>query len=147
MESSEQIESRSSSRRNRKLEFHSSRVSPVPNGNSQWGSTNIRRSVTPIFGSSKKIFSASVPGSRIVSLAISPISRRPSPRRSATSTPTLSGLTSLKLLVDDAKKANDTLNQEVVNLNVQVHMFYVSSAARCVHLKGIIFAYGSHNFF
>lgn len=135
MESSKQTESRSSSRRNRKLEFHSSRVSPVPNGNSQWGNTNIQRPINPVFGSSKKIFSASVPGSRIVSRASSPISRRPSPPRSATPTPTLSGLTSPKLLVDDAKKANDMLSQEVVNLRVQVENLSRRSQLQEVELE------------
>ncbi|KAJ6905486.1 hypothetical protein NC652_023292 [Populus alba x Populus x berolinensis] len=77
MESLKQAESRS--KRNKKLEFNSSRVSPVPNGGSQWGALNISKSFNPMFGSSKKFFSASVPGSRIVSRATSPISRRPSP--------------------------------------------------------------------
>eukprot|EP01018_Ginkgo_biloba_P039108 Gb_27545 [translate_table: standard] len=124
MEPFKQVESRSSSRRNRKLDFHSSRVSPVPNGNSQWGNLNLPRSFNPVFGSSKKIFSASVPGSRIVSRATSPISRRPSPPRSATPTPTLAGLASPKLIVDDMKRTNDTLSQEVVKLRVQVHGSY-----------------------
>lgn len=135
MESSKQTESRSSSRRNRKLEFHSSRVSPVPNGNSQWGNTNMTRPINPVFGSSKKIISASVPGSRIVSRASSPISRRPSPPRSATPTPTLSGLTSPKLLFDDAKKENDTLSQEVVNLKVQVENLSRRSQLQEVELE------------
>ncbi|CAN1250516.1 PH, RCC1 and FYVE domains-containing protein 1 [Linum perenne] len=71
-------------------------------------------------GSSKKFFSASVPGSRIVSRATSPISRRPSPPRSTTPTPTLGGLTSPKIVVDDVKKANESLSQEVIKLRAQV---------------------------
>ncbi|MBA0739951.1 hypothetical protein Gogos_013176 [Gossypium gossypioides] len=117
-ESLKQGESRS--KRNKKLEFNSSRVSPVPNGGSQWGALNISKSFNPVFGSSKKIFSASVPGSRIVSRATSPISRRPSPPRSTTPTPTLGGLTSPKIVVDDAKRTNDNLSQEVVRLRSQV---------------------------
>ncbi|KAF2291847.1 hypothetical protein GH714_035837 [Hevea brasiliensis] len=93
MESLKQAESRS--KRNKKLEFNSSRVSPVPNG-------------------------ASVPGSRIVSRATSPISRRPSPPRSTTPTPTLGGLTSPKIVVDDAKRTNESLSQEVIKLRAQV---------------------------
>lgn len=93
------------------------------------------RHINPVFGSSKKTFSASVPGSRIVSRASSPISRRPSPPRSATPTPTLSGLTSPKLLVDDAKKANDTLSQEVVNLKVQVENLSRRSQLQEVELE------------
>ncbi|XAR62370.1 hypothetical protein NMG60_11017102 [Bertholletia excelsa] len=119
MESFKQGESRSS-KRNKKLEFTSSRVSPMPNGSSQWGALNISKSFNPVFGSSKKFFSASVPGSRIVSRATSPISRRPSPPRSTTPTPTLGGLTSPKITVDDAKSTNDKLSQEVVRLRAQV---------------------------
>ncbi|KAA8544573.1 hypothetical protein F0562_022568 [Nyssa sinensis] len=119
MESLKQAERRSS-KRNKKLEFNSSRVSPVPNGSSQWGALNISKSFNPVFGSSKKFFSASVPGSRIVSRATSPISRRPSPPRSTTPTPTLGGLTSPKIIVDDAKTINDSLSQEVLKLKAQV---------------------------
>ncbi|KAG5517412.1 hypothetical protein RHGRI_037971 [Rhododendron griersonianum] len=118
MESFKQGESRSS-KRNKKLEYNSSRVSPIPNGNSQWGALNVSKSFNPVFGSSKKFFSASVPGSRIVSRATSPISRRPSPPRSMTPTPTLGGLTSPKIGVDDAKRTNDSLDQEVIRLKAQ----------------------------
>ncbi|XP_057550889.1 PH, RCC1 and FYVE domains-containing protein 1-like [Amaranthus tricolor] len=108
------------SRKNKKYEYDNSRVSPIPNGGgSQWGA-NISRSFNPMFGSSKKYFSASVPGSRIVSRATSPISRRPSPPRSTTPTPTLSGLMSPKLTVDDAKKTNYSLSQDVMRLRAQV---------------------------
>ncbi|KAL1555204.1 PH, RCC1 and FYVE domains-containing protein 1-like [Salvia divinorum] len=109
-----------SSKRNKKLEFNSSRVSPIPNGNSQWGALNISKSFNPVFGSSKKFFSASVPGSRIVSRATSPISRRASPPRSTTPTPTLGGLTSPKIVLDEAKTNNDNLSQEVIKLRAQV---------------------------
>eukprot|EP00268_Persea_americana_P027387 TRINITY_DN2677_c0_g1_i1.p1 TRINITY_DN2677_c0_g1~~TRINITY_DN2677_c0_g1_i1.p1 ORF type:complete len:1105 (+),score=228.75 TRINITY_DN2677_c0_g1_i1:439-3753(+) len=119
LESFKQVESKSS-KRNKKLEFNSSRVSPIPTGSSQWGSLNISKSFNPVFGSSKKFFSASVPGSRIVSRATSPISRRPSPPRSTTPTPTLGGLASPKIVVDDAKRTNDGLSQEVLQLRVQV---------------------------
>ncbi|KAJ4977997.1 hypothetical protein NE237_008777 [Protea cynaroides] len=118
MESFKQVDK--SSKRNKKLEFNSSRVSPIPNGGSQWGALNISKSFNPVFGSSKKFFSASVPGSRIVSRATSPISRRPSPPRSTTPTPTLAGLASPKVVVDDAKSTNDSLSQEVLQLRAQV---------------------------
>ncbi|KAL0550833.1 hypothetical protein IC582_009898 [Cucumis melo] len=117
MESVKQGESQFS-KKNKKFECNSSRVSPVPNGGSQWGA--ISKSFNPVFGSSKKFFSASVPGSRIVSRATSPISRRASPPRSTTPTPTLGGLTSPKIAVDDAKRTNDSLSQEVVKLKAQV---------------------------
>ncbi|XP_010269341.1 PREDICTED: uncharacterized protein LOC104606031 isoform X2 [Nelumbo nucifera] len=113
MESFKQVETRA--KRNKKLEFNSSRVSPVPNGGSQWGALNISKSFN-----SRKFFSASVPGSRIVSRATSPISRRPSPPRSTTPTPTLGGLTSPKVVIDDAKRTNDNLSQEVLQLRIQV---------------------------
>lgn len=119
MESLRQVDTRSS-RRNKKLDFSSGRVSPTPNGGSQWGGLSISKSFNPMFGSSKKFFSASVPGSRIVSRASSPISRRPSPPRSTTPTPTLGGLTSPKIVVDDVKKSNDCLSQEVLSLRAQV---------------------------
>ncbi|XP_022862486.1 PH, RCC1 and FYVE domains-containing protein 1-like isoform X1 [Olea europaea var. sylvestris] len=119
MESFKQVESRSS-KRNKKLEFNSSRVSPIPNGSSQSGAFNISKSFNPVFGSSKKFFSASVPGSRIVSRATSPVSRRPSPPRSTTPTPTLGGLTSPKVVLDEAKRTNDSLGQEVIKLRAQV---------------------------
>ncbi|KAK4780665.1 hypothetical protein SAY87_016771 [Trapa incisa] len=108
-----------STKRNKKLEFNSSRVSPVPNGGSQWGAVSTSKS-NAVFGSSKKFFSASVPGSRIVSRASSPISRRTSPPRATTPTPTLGGLTSPRFIMDDAKRTNDSLSQEVVKLRAQV---------------------------
>ncbi|KAM7278917.1 hypothetical protein ACFE04_006051 [Oxalis oulophora] len=124
MESFKQAESRSK-RNNKKLEFNSSRVSPVPNGGgSQW---NISKSFNPVFGSSKKFFSASVPGSRIVSRATSPISRRASPPRSTTPTPTLGGLTSPKFFMEDTTKSNDSLNQEVIRLRAQQEQSTCSS--------------------
>ncbi|KAG5577606.1 hypothetical protein H5410_057740 [Solanum commersonii] len=119
MESFKQVETHSSKQK-KKLEFNSSRVSPIPNGTSQWGALNISKSFNPVFGSSKKFFSASVPGSRIVSRATSPISRRASPPRSTTPTPTLGGLTSPKIVLDDAKRTNDGLSQEVIKLRAQV---------------------------
>ncbi|XP_071733808.1 PH, RCC1 and FYVE domains-containing protein 1-like isoform X2 [Rutidosis leptorrhynchoides] len=123
MESLRPVEGGYNSKRNKKLEPNSSRVSPIPNGSSQFGSSlnNISKSFNPVFGSSKKFFSASVPGSRIVSRATSPVSRRPSPPRSTTPTPTLAGLSSPRIMVvDDAKRINDSLNQELTKLRSQV---------------------------
>ncbi|KAH7560717.1 hypothetical protein JRO89_XS10G0081100 [Xanthoceras sorbifolium] len=136
MESLKQTEGRS--KRNKKLEFNSSRVSPVPNGGSQWGALSISKSFNPMFGSSKKFFSASVPGSRIVSRATSPISRRPSPPRSTTPTPTLGGLTSPKIVVDDAKRTNDGLSQEVIKLRAQVWYGSVQTPDRPARRSGWI---------
>jgi len=119
MESFKHLDSRYS-KKNKKFEFNSTRVSPVPNGSSHWSGLNISRSFNPVFGSSKKFFSASVPGSRIVSRATSPISRRASPPRSTTPTPTLGGLTSPRVVPNDGKPTNDALSQEVLNLRSQV---------------------------
>ncbi|KAK9062710.1 hypothetical protein SSX86_019899 [Deinandra increscens subsp. villosa] len=118
METLKPTENRTS-KRNKKLEFSSSRVSPIPNGSSQWGGLNISKSLNPVLESSRKFFSASVPGSRIVSRATSPISRRPSPPRSTTPIPTLGGLSSPKIVIDSVK-TNDDISQEVVKLRAQV---------------------------
>ncbi|XP_039048525.1 PH, RCC1 and FYVE domains-containing protein 1-like isoform X2 [Hibiscus syriacus] len=118
MGSLKQGESRS--KENKKLEFNSSRVSPVPNGGFHRGTLNISKSFNPVFGSSKKCFSASVPGSRVVSRATSPISKQPSPARSTTPIPTVGGLTSPKIVLDDVKKTNDGLSQEVIRFRTQV---------------------------
>ncbi|KAB2606257.1 E3 ubiquitin-protein ligase HERC2-like [Pyrus ussuriensis x Pyrus communis] len=134
MESLKHVETRSS-KKNKKLEFNSSRVSPVPNGGSQWGALNISKPFNPVFGSSKKFFSASVPGSRIVSRATSPISRRPSPPRSTTPTPTLGGLTSPKIVVDDAKRTNEGLRQEVIKLRSQVESLTQKAQIQEVELE------------
>ncbi|RWR74654.1 FYVE zinc finger [Cinnamomum micranthum f. kanehirae] len=111
---------RRSSKRNKKFEFNSNCASPSPNGSSKWARTNISKSLHPVFGSSKKFFSASVPGSRIISRATSPISRRPSPPRSTTFTPPLSGLSSPKAVVNDVRRTNDGLSQEALRLRAQV---------------------------
>ncbi|CAN8244117.1 unnamed protein product [Cochlearia groenlandica] len=118
LEPMRQAETRS--KKNKKYEFNSSLVSPIPSGGSLRGSLNIAKSSNPAFGSSKKFFSASVPGSRIASRATSPISRRPSPPRSTTPTPTLSGLTTPRIFVDVTKRTDDKLDQEVVMLRSQV---------------------------
>ncbi|XP_047974656.1 PH, RCC1 and FYVE domains-containing protein 1-like [Salvia hispanica] len=104
-------------KRNKKLDFNSNRVSPIPSRSSQWGSTN---SFDPVSGYSKKLTSASVPGSRIVSRATSPISRRSSPPRASTPTPTLAGLTSPKVALNDATLTNGSLSEEIINLKAQV---------------------------
>ncbi|KAI6669611.1 hypothetical protein NL676_004496 [Syzygium grande] len=78
MEYLKPVESRTS-KRNKRLEFNSSRVSPVPSNGSQWGALNISKSFNPVFG-----------------------------------------LTSPKIVVDDTKRTNDSLSQEVVKLRAQV---------------------------
>jgi alpha-tubulin suppressor-like RCC1 family protein len=133
MESFKNMDSRYS-KKNKKFEFNSTRVSPVPNGSSHWSGLNISRSFNPVFGSSKKFFSASVPGSRIVSRATSPVSRRTSPPRSTTPTPTLGGLTSPRVIANDAKPTNDSLSHEVLNLRSQVYILLHFSVLSTVFL-------------
>ncbi|XP_051228261.1 PH, RCC1 and FYVE domains-containing protein 1 isoform X1 [Lolium perenne] len=118
MESYKDMDSRYS-KKNKKFDFNSTRVSPIPNSGSHWSGLNISRSFNPVFGSSKKFLSASVPGSRIISRATSPVSRRSSPPRSTTPTPTLGGLTSGGIH-SGAKPTNDSRTQEVLNLRSQV---------------------------
>ncbi|KAL0460924.1 UNVERIFIED_CONTAM: PH, RCC1 and FYVE domains-containing protein 1 [Sesamum latifolium] len=107
------------------------------------GGQNTSKSFNPVFGSSKKFFSASVPGSRIVSRATSPISRRTSPPRSTTPTPTLGGLTSPKVVLDDAKMINDNLSQEVIKLRAQ-NPFVLFAKGGCGSL-GAKFGRKSHS--
>ncbi|XP_022764770.1 PH, RCC1 and FYVE domains-containing protein 1-like isoform X3 [Durio zibethinus] len=118
IESSKELEG-GYSKRNKRLDFNSTRVSPFPNGVSQCASQNNSKTSNALFGPSKKFFSASLPGSRIVSRATSPTSRRSSPPRATTPTPTLSGFSSMKV-VDDAKRTNEGLSEEVVKLRTQV---------------------------
>ncbi|VFR02950.1 unnamed protein product [Cuscuta campestris] len=135
MESFKQVETRSSKQK-KKMEFNSSRVSPIPNSGSQWGALNMSKPFNPGFGSSKKFFSASVPGSRIVSRATSPVSRRTSPPRSTTPTPTLGGLSSPKMVVlGDAKRTNDNLSQEVNRLRTQVENLTRKAQAQEIELE------------
>ncbi|MCD7458381.1 hypothetical protein HAX54_038045 [Datura stramonium] len=108
-----------SSKQKKKFEFNSSRVSPIPSSISQLGALNSSKSSNQVFASSKKFFSASVPGSRIVSRATSPTSRRHSPPRSTAPTPTLGGLTSPRIVVGDAKRTNESLSHEVAKLRAQ----------------------------
>ncbi|KAJ6414458.1 hypothetical protein OIU84_003454 [Salix udensis] len=115
MESSKEVES-ISSRRNRKSNSNSIQVSPSRNDISRRNTFNNSKS----FGSSKKFFSASLPGSRIVSRATSPKSRRSSPPRATTPTPTLSANELPKLAVDGAGRLNDSLREEIVKLRAQV---------------------------
>lgn len=109
-----------SSKRNKKLEFNSSRVSPLPNGFTHWSALSTSKS-----GSSKKFFSASLPGSRIVSRATSPTSRRSSPPRAATPSPAMVVLSSPNNVVDDAKRTNNHLSQEVLKLRAQVCLMLI----------------------
>ncbi|WOK94635.1 hypothetical protein Cni_G03340 [Canna indica] len=54
------------------------------------------------------------------SRAVSPFSRKPSPLRSTTPTPTVAGLSFSKSFSDNLKKTNDLLNQELIRLHSEV---------------------------
>ncbi|KAL9357628.1 hypothetical protein Peur_050881 [Populus x canadensis] len=58
--------------------------------------------------------------SGVSSRSVSPFSRRPSPPRSATPVPTMSGLSFTKSIADSLKKTNEILNQEALKLRTQV---------------------------
>ncbi|KAH9620066.1 hypothetical protein KSS87_009685 [Heliosperma pusillum] len=109
-----------SSRGNKRSEYNSSRVTPFPNGFTKWGTFNTSTAGLSAFGSSKKFFSASLPGSRIVSRATSPTSRRSSPPRAATPSTAMIALNLPNKAVDDPKRTNDNLSQEVLKLRAQV---------------------------
>ncbi|XP_012456234.1 PH, RCC1 and FYVE domains-containing protein 1 isoform X1 [Gossypium raimondii] len=119
IESSKELDG-GSSKRNKRLDFNSTRVSPFPNGVSQCAPLNNPKTSNALFGSSKKFFSTSLPASRIVSRATSPTSRRASPHRATTPTPTLSSFSSKKVVVDDVKRTNEGLSEEIVKLRTQV---------------------------
>ncbi|XP_043706595.1 PH, RCC1 and FYVE domains-containing protein 1-like isoform X2 [Telopea speciosissima] len=119
VDSCKQAEARQS-KRNRKSEPSNSRFSSLMNGSSQWGSSFVSKSSTSLFGSPKKMFFASVPGSRVASRATSPILGKPSPPRSATPTPTLTDMKSPEVTVDDPKHTNDSIGQDIIKLRAQV---------------------------
>ncbi|KAF8377151.1 hypothetical protein HHK36_030524 [Tetracentron sinense] len=62
----------------------------------------------------------SVGQSGISSRSVSPFSRKPSPPRSSTPVPTISGLSFSKSVADSLKKTNELLNQEAQKLRAQV---------------------------
>lgn len=101
------------SKGNIKLQNNDGRVFPMSNGNSQW--RGFHSSKASIF----KVFSASVPGSRTVSRATSPVSAKSSPPPSATPTESLNVPTS-EVVLDDSKQTNDSLSQEILALRAQV---------------------------
>ncbi|KAI3839540.1 hypothetical protein MKW92_002973 [Papaver armeniacum] len=115
------------SKRNKKLELNNIRFTPIQNGNSQSGSFYSTKMSTSLFESSKKIFSASLPGSRTASRASSPVSRRASPPRSITPGPAMTVLTP-EVDNDDSKHGNSDFNQEITKLRAQVEELTHKSA-------------------
>ncbi|GMN55544.1 hypothetical protein TIFTF001_024664 [Ficus carica] len=121
-------------KRNKKLSFNSNRVLPISNQVSDFCTIDGSKSFNPVFGSSKKFFSASLPGSRIVSRATSPTSRRSSPPRAKTPVQTLSGLT-LSKVVNETKRTNESLSKEVIKLRAQVEDLTSKSQLREIELE------------
>ncbi|KAF2323756.1 hypothetical protein GH714_036838 [Hevea brasiliensis] len=115
IESSKDVENESLKRN----KLNGSQVSLSANDSSQRNTFNNSK----YFASSKKFFSASLPGSRIMSRATSPTSRRSSPPRATTPTPNISVHALPKVVVDDTKRSNDRLSEEVVKLRAQVEEF------------------------
>ncbi|CAK9881305.1 unnamed protein product [Sphagnum jensenii] len=87
----------------------------VPTGfNSEFQATN--SSIPKL----KIASSYSVPSPRVVSRAVSPLSRRLSPPRATIPTPTISGLTVTKAVVEDLKKTSATLSAENMSFQSQI---------------------------
>ncbi|XP_059648858.1 PH, RCC1 and FYVE domains-containing protein 1-like isoform X2 [Cornus florida] len=102
-----------------KAKLNGSHVFPLLNGGIKRGSIATSKASTSIVGASKNFFSASVPGSRIVSRATSPLSGKSSSSQSIPLTSSVTVLTS-GVILDDSKHKNGSLSQEVLNLRAQV---------------------------
>ncbi|XP_039173085.1 PH, RCC1 and FYVE domains-containing protein 1 isoform X2 [Eucalyptus grandis] len=90
-----------------KVGSRGSRVFPLLNRNFQPGGLNTTKE--PILvGAPTKMFSFSVPGSRMPSRSASPLSRKSSPPRSS------------EVTTDDSKHSSDSQSQEIINLRAQV---------------------------
>jgi alpha-tubulin suppressor-like RCC1 family protein len=126
-------DAKSGQKRTKKPDSSSSRVSPAPNGSSgvaTWGSVSVpagflKPPSTPSLKGPGAISSSMMTG-RAISRAVSPLSRRSSPPRSTTPTPTGTGLVIPRTVVEDLKKTNDTLSDENVQLRSQVTVVLVS---------------------
>lgn len=111
------------------------RVSPVPVGLPHWVAVTPPTSFNPGYVPPPPPLPVlpSVPSSRMPSRSHSPLSRRPSPPRSTTPTPTGAGLISTKTVVDELRKTNDSLTEEVAKLKKQVlHYRFLSLTLLCV---------------
>ncbi|KAH7283045.1 hypothetical protein KP509_35G058700 [Ceratopteris richardii] len=98
----------------------SRRVSPVPSE----GSLRNAAAVSPLYDTDSSSYRhpvspISVPPPRTFASALSPISRRSSPPRSATPT-NISDFTSSEYIFEDLKRTNQSLTQEVLKLQAQV---------------------------
>ncbi|CAM6104930.1 unnamed protein product [Calypogeia fissa] len=110
-------------RRNKRSDTSSSRVSPAPNGMMSWGTVTVPPTFNAGFLPPKIVAMAAnlpLPQPRHLNRTVSPLSRRSSPPRSTTPTPTISGLSVPRTVVEDLKKTNEALSEEVMKLRAQV---------------------------
>ncbi|KAL7163909.1 hypothetical protein ACSBR2_039929 [Camellia fascicularis] len=98
---------------NMKVEPNDSRVPPLVSGNTQRGSISSSKASNALVGTSMNFSSASVPGSRMISRAASPVLKKPTQFQSAT-------LCTSEVILGDSKHENERLSQEVINLRAQV---------------------------
>ncbi|CAA7396864.1 unnamed protein product [Spirodela intermedia] len=82
--------------------------------------SQLREIAFPTAADLRQAFPKPVNSSVSNSRAVSPFSRKPSPPRSATPVPTMSGLSVSKNISDNLKKTNELLNHEVLKLRAQV---------------------------
>ncbi|GFS32266.1 regulator of chromosome condensation (RCC1) family with FYVE zinc finger domain-containing protein [Actinidia rufa] len=106
------------SKLNIKSESNGSRVFPLVNGNTQREIISSSKASNAAVGASKNFFSVSIPGSRMVSRASSPVSRKSTPFQCAPPASSLAVGTS-EVIPGDSKHKNEELSQEVINLRAQ----------------------------
>ncbi len=133
-------------KRMKKSESSSSCVAPAPSVVSplpSWSTVDVPTGFNSEFQATNSIpklkiaSSYSVHSPRAVSRAVSPLSRRLSPPRATTPTPTISGLTVTKAVVEDLKKTNATLSAENTSFRSQVlhNPTFYSGIARCLVIE------------
>lgn len=106
--SAKQAESWNSKSENQ-LDAHYSRVFPTVNGDTPLRDVNFSKASNSLVGGPKTVTSASVPVSRMMSRATSPVSGKSSPPWSSEET--------------DPKHTNEILSQEIIMLRAQVSLF------------------------
>ncbi|KAG0480491.1 hypothetical protein HPP92_011349 [Vanilla planifolia] len=92
-------------------------MSLMPLDGSQSGTIRTKKSQAIIHGSPKKIYSSSVPASRIVSRGKSPIKASTMSMISGTLS---TGVASTEAIIDELKKINNSLKEEVAHLKLKL---------------------------
>ncbi|KAH7299159.1 hypothetical protein KP509_25G075400 [Ceratopteris richardii] len=116
-----QVEVDNHLRHGKKLDS-SARVAPASANSLTWGPTGITLSYEAAneFMHHVSAWQSKRVSPKRGSRSVSPFSRRVSPPRSTTPTPTIKGLVSPRIIVDDLKKTNEALSQEVLKLRTQI---------------------------